>query len=225
MATYVPTDGVVTVYVGNAHFGNATTTIKSITDGDNTDDKFTTTGETLTLTVDNNGTESMSSGWKYLGTTTAINGGPYIVIEQTFGGVKFTYVIGTGATGTSGMVPSGGKEVPATVSDLNINTATFTVCFFPGTLIATPSGERRVEELVPGDPVLVKGAEAVPASWTGRVMRRFRLRQGFERSVPVKWLGRQTVSTRFGPADRLMPVRFAAGSLGGGGATLCRIAT
>ncbi|TBX27797.1 Hint domain-containing protein, partial [Nioella sediminis] len=33
---------------------------------------------------------------------------------------------------------------------------------------------------------------------------------------PVKWIGRQTVSTRFGPAERLMPVRFAAGSLGDG---------
>ena len=36
------------------------------------------------------------------------------------------------------------------------------------------------------------------------------------RSVPVKWIGRQTVSTRFGPAERLMPVRFAAGALGQG---------
>jgi len=36
------------------------------------------------------------------------------------------------------------------------------------------------------------------------------------RTVPVKWIGRQTVSTRFGPAERLMPVRFAAGSLGDG---------
>ena len=34
--------------------------------------------------------------------------------------------------------------------------------------------------------------------------------------VPIKWIGRQTVSTRFGRAERLMPVRFAAGSLGNG---------
>ena len=32
----------------------------------------------------------------------------------------------------------------------------------------------------------------------------------------MKWIGRQTVSTFFGPAERLMPVRFAAGSLGEG---------
>ena len=36
------------------------------------------------------------------------------------------------------------------------------------------------------------------------------------RTVSVKWIGRQTVMTRFGPAERLMPVRFAAGSLGNG---------
>jgi len=36
------------------------------------------------------------------------------------------------------------------------------------------------------------------------------------RTVPFKWIGRQVVSARFGPAERLMPVRFAAGSLGEG---------
>jgi hypothetical protein len=36
------------------------------------------------------------------------------------------------------------------------------------------------------------------------------------RRVAVKWIGRQTVVTRFGPPERLMPVRFAAGSLSDG---------
>ena len=225
MATYVPTDGVVTVYVGNANFGNATTTtIKSITDDDNTDDKFTT-GDTLTLTVDNNGTESESGGWKYVGTTTAIDGGPYIVIEQTIGATKFTYVVGTGTTGKSGMVPAGGKEAPGTVSGLNIDNSAFTVCFFPGTLIATPDGERRVEDLVSGDRILIEDLGLVPATRAGRMARKLRRKLGFGRTVSVKWLGRQTVSTRFGPAERLMPVRFAAGSRGGGGGNpFCRIA-
>ena len=68
------------------------------------------------------------------------------------------------------------------------------LCFFPGTLIATPAGERMIEELVPGDRVLTADGHAVAA----------------------KWICRQTVSTRFGPAERLMPVRFAPGSLGEG---------
>jgi hypothetical protein len=69
-----------------------------------------------------------------------------------------------------------------------------TFCFAAGSLIATPAGEVAVERLRIGD--TVQTAEG--------------------RAVPVKWIGRQTVSTHFGPAERLMPVRFAAGSLGEG---------
>ncbi|WP_164744710.1 Hint domain-containing protein, partial [Nioella ostreopsis] len=68
------------------------------------------------------------------------------------------------------------------------------MCFCAGTRIATPTGCRAVEALAIGDRILT--AEG--------------------RAVPVKWIGRQTVVTRFGPAERLMPVRFAAGSLGAG---------
>jgi hypothetical protein len=70
----------------------------------------------------------------------------------------------------------------------------FTTCFVAGTLIATPEKEVLIENLGIGDTVLT--AKGDP--------------------IPVKWIGRQTVSTRFGPAERLMPVRFAAGSLGKG---------
>lgn len=68
------------------------------------------------------------------------------------------------------------------------------ICFFAGTLVATPAGERRVERLSIGDRILTANG----------------------RTVPVKWLGRQTVSARFSPAERLMPVRIASGALGGG---------
>ncbi len=73
-----------------------------------------------------------------------------------------------------------------TIGDVN--------CFAAGTLITTPDGECAVEGLKIGDRVLIADGTA----------------------VHVKWIGRQTVSTRFGPAERLMPVRFAAGSLGDG---------
>lgn len=67
-------------------------------------------------------------------------------------------------------------------------------CFLLGTLIATSRGEVRVEELKPGDLVLSADGDA----------------------MPVRFLFRQTVATRFGPAERLQPVRLAAGSLGRG---------
>ena len=68
------------------------------------------------------------------------------------------------------------------------------ICFYPGTLIATPDGPRAVESLAIGDLVLIhKGATA-----------------------PVRWMGRQTVSTRFGDPTRVLPIRIAAGALGEG---------
>lgn len=68
------------------------------------------------------------------------------------------------------------------------------ICFATGTLIATPTGERRVEELTAGD--LVSTADG--------------------RAVPVKWIGHQTVTRLFTPSERRTPVRFLAGSLGDG---------
>jgi len=65
-------------------------------------------------------------------------------------------------------------------------------CFLAGSMITAPTGETPIEELSIGDRVQTAKGEY----------------------VDVKWIGRQTVATRFGPAERLMPVRFAAGSLG-----------
>ena len=75
-----------------------------------------------------------------------------------------------------------------------LSTADFVTCFAAGTWIETPTGESVVEALRVGDKVCTHDG----------------------REVEVKWIGRQSVSTRFGPADRLRPVRFAAGSLGEG---------
>ncbi len=41
-------------------------------------------------------------------------------------------------------------------------------CFVAGTLIATPSGQRAVESLVPGDLVLAADGRAMPVRWVGR---------------------------------------------------------
>ncbi len=84
--------------------------------------------------------------------------------------------------------------LPNVISETNVNTGVFNVCFAAGTLIATPDGETAVEALRIGDLV---------ATTDGR-------------AVPVKWIGRQTVSKLFTPAERFVPVRVAAGALGGG---------
>jgi hypothetical protein len=85
-------------------------------------------------------------------------------------------------------------NVPATLDLSTLNTTDFPTCFLGGSLIATPDGERVVEDLAIGDAVLTEDG----------------------RAVAVRWIGKQTVFTAFGPAELLMPVRFAAGSLGEG---------
>ena len=124
----------------------------------------------------------------------------FMVLESSDSGITYHTVIGLNRANA----PS---DIVKTGNSANITEESFTVCFFPGTLIATPSGERKVEELVPGDMVLLGDSGAIPTRWLGRK---------FARAVSVKWIGWQTVSTLFGTAERLMPVRFAAGSLGGG---------
>ncbi|MCA0870134.1 Hint domain-containing protein [Seohaeicola saemankumensis] len=79
-------------------------------------------------------------------------------------------------------------------NDPEFDNGEFTPCFVQGTLIATPCGDRKVETLKTGD--LILNAVGVP--------------------IRVKWVGRKTILPLFRPAERLMPVRFAAGSLGDG---------
>ena len=67
------------------------------------------------------------------------------------------------------------------------------VCFGAGTMIATPEGEKAVETLEIGDMILTDDGK----------------------TVPVKWLGRQTVMPIFA-GERARPVRVSAGALGNG---------
>ncbi|WP_146343808.1 Hint domain-containing protein [Falsiphaeobacter marinintestinus] len=114
----------------------------------------------------------------------------------TDGGVEYLqFTDGTVVKLLTTDIPS--ASFPATYQDGDlgpVDPASAPTCFLPGTEIATPDGVALVEDLKIGDPVLNMDGDV----------------------VPVKWIGRQTVSTRFGAAERLMPVRFAAGSLGNG---------
>ena len=159
---------------GNLHHGEG-----KIVKIDDTKDSQTTfeVNESVTLTFQAGNTVTGT----FLGTLT-VDGVAYPVVEWGI----FRYAVGLDQS-TSG--------VPTTLADTDITASTFTVCFFPGTLIAMLGGEIEVEKLATGDLVQV----------------------GDSRFVPVKWIGRQTASMFFGAAERLMPIRFAAGSLGGGG--------
>jgi hypothetical protein len=86
---------------------------------------------------------------------------------------------------TIGGTPSAGNTVTT-------SSETFAVtCFCAGTLISTPGGTTAVESLKAGDLVLTADGGA----------------------APVRWLGRQAVSTVFGDTLRVLPIRIKAGAL------------
>ncbi len=85
-------------------------------------------------------------------------------------------------------------DYPTVASLGPLDSSDFTPCFLADTRIATPEGEVRVDALAIGDTILTSSGAP----------------------VAVKWVGHKTIMTRFGAAERLMPVRLAAGSLGNG---------
>ncbi|MDW8314356.1 MAG: Hint domain-containing protein [Rhodovarius sp.] len=104
-------------------------------------------------------------------------------------GVAFLNGKPNGTTFTvTASVPGGSTTYSATTPSYSV------VCFFPGTLIATPQGEVPVDSLRPGDLVLTADGPA----------------------MPVRWVGRQTIARRFSDPLRVLPVRISAGALGHG---------
>jgi Ca2+-binding RTX toxin-like protein len=83
---------------------------------------------------------------------------------------------------------------PSNIGTENLIFASDPVCFYPGTLIRTPGGQVAVEALAPGDLVSCLDGPA----------------------RPVRWIGRQTVSTRCLHPDRVRPIRIRAGALADG---------
>jgi hypothetical protein len=97
--------------------------------------------------------------------------------------------------------PAGGggnDSIGISATDGPVTTATYiigsiaTFCFCAGTGIATPRGAVAVETLRRGDLVTTSDG----------------------RALPVRWLGVQTVDTRFADKLRVLPIRIQAGALG-----------
>ena len=97
----------------------------------------------------------------------------------------------TFATGTAGLPGALSLHTDGTGGTLVESVA----CYCAGTRIATPAGEVAVEALQIGDAVLTADG----------------------RAEPVRWIGRRAYAGRFLVGRRhLLPIRFAAGSLGEG---------
>lgn len=119
--------------------------------------------------------------------------------QFTYKGNIYTYV---GSTGDGQFLASTGNGSSVSYllfsdtraesnASLSVKSASTAICFLPGTRIATPGGEIAVESLHSGD--LVKTHEGHP--------------------IPVRWIGRQTISTRFADPLRVLPICIKADAL------------
>lgn len=98
---------------------------------------------------------------------------------------------GNGIDGTVEFL-NGGCGVTGSVNFTNIEKV---ICFTPGTLIATLTGERKLESLREGDKVVTRDNGIQEVRWIGR---------------------RQLTDQDLARAQHLRPVRIRAGALGGG---------
>jgi hypothetical protein len=127
-----------------------------------------------------------------IGTDVAVYTGPradYLATTSAGGGIQI-------ADERAGS-PDGADTV-VNVENFQFSDGTFTAaelfCFYRGTLIGTADGEVPVETLKRGDLVATSDG----------------------RQLPVRWLGRQTVSRKFADPLRVLPIRIKAGALGEG---------
>jgi len=117
-------------------------------------------------------------------------------VLNSSGVVTFTETDGTQFSLANFTLASGNPTGTGTISLLTANESNgqgaLVSCFYPGTRLATAEGEIAVEDITAG--TLLKTA-------SGAVL-------------PVRWLGRSEISTRFADKLRALPVRIMAGALG-----------
>lgn len=107
-----------------------------------------------------------------------------------FTNVTDNQIINLGASTT---VFSEIRFTPTTAGGLAIDSLNATLlCFLEGTMIATPDGEKPVEDLRAGDVVLTADGG----------------------TTTVEWLGEQPVETRLSNPAKVNPIRIRAGALG-----------
>jgi len=161
----------------------------SVNDVDNTTLTVTLTVSNGTLTL--NGTSGLSfttgdgagdATMTFSGTTSAIN--------TALNGLAYHTTstnLQSGNTDDTLTVTTSDGSAPTDSDPINIDV----ICFMPGTNIAVPDGEAKVETLRAGDRVVTAD---------GSVKK-------------VCWIGRQTVSMKFADPLRVLPIRIREGAL------------
>ncbi|HYP62950.1 MAG TPA: Hint domain-containing protein, partial [Acidocella sp.] len=89
-------------------------------------------------------------------------------------------------------LPAGDNTAALRVNDAG-GQLEITLCFYPGTALATPKGEVKVEDIKAGDLLLTANG-----------------------AKPVRWIGQSHIHTRFADPLRALPIRIRQGALGNG---------
>jgi autotransporter passenger strand-loop-strand repeat protein len=173
-------------------------------------------GSVTATTVDAGGVEIVFSGGTAAGNlinsggTLVLDGGTATDTTLIAGGtiINDTLAFVSGMTGTISdgeLVVNGGSVAFTLQLDGDYSTDTVhvsaasdgsvevTLCFYPGTNIATPQGNTVVEALRPSDLVLTANGP-----------------------LPVRWVGQSHIATQFADKQRSLPIRITQGALGNG---------
>ena len=190
LSTFAPTTGAGTFPAApsRARNGKAVTeSAKKSILGTTSGDTFTVAGDTHTYTY-----------WGFTDYTHSGSAKPGFVGYYVHSGTATYFLFTVHTAAASANKPDASSSLSDQQQSVAGNTATefnlstgLEACFTAGTLIATPDGEVAVEALVPGDRVLAADGAA----------------------LPVRWVGRSTVSRVFADPLRILPIRIRAGAL------------
>ncbi len=148
-----------------------------------------------TMALENPGT-TIAAALENLGAGDVLELPGSLVSNVTFGTTSLDVTTNAGTYDFTNVTYASGSTInsftAAPDTSTGLEAITFAICFCKGSLIRTPSGDVPVEMLGIGD---------IVATWCGS-------------AAPIRWIGRQTVSTRFGDPTRILPIRIKAGALG-----------
>ena len=148
------------------------------------------TGHTLNTAITNLGYgDSIAIGTADF----ALNGTGDVLHETLSNGVLTVTDVTSGASLNIDLGLTSGDLAQYLTVSAATGELTVTLCFYPGTALATPDGEIKVEDIVAGDMLMTANG-----------------------AKPVRWIGQSHIHTGFADPLRSLPIRIRQGALGGG---------